>query len=96
MADYAAEIEVWSDRKTKREEIRNYDIVQDYLANDTYLEGAVKRVSGKLRRSSNSWMVSFTTRKTMNPFPQTKAVPRYQIHFPLTEIELSHCQMPET
>ena len=64
MADYAAEIEVWSDRKTKREEITNYDVVQDYLANDTYPEGAtktVKRVSGKRRRSSNSWMVSFTS-----------------------------------
>ena len=34
MADYAAELEVWSDRKTKREEIMNYDVVQDYLAND--------------------------------------------------------------
>ena len=32
MADHAAEIEVWSDRKTKREEITNYDEVQDYLA----------------------------------------------------------------
>jgi len=36
MADYAAEIEVWSDRKTKCEVITNYDVVQDYLANDTY------------------------------------------------------------
>jgi len=29
-ARYAAEIEVWSDRKAKREEITNYDEVQNY------------------------------------------------------------------
>ena len=32
MADYAAEIEVWSNGEAKREEITNYDEVQDYLA----------------------------------------------------------------
>ena len=32
MADYAAEIEVWLNGETKREEVTNYDEVQDYLA----------------------------------------------------------------
>ena len=32
MADYAAEIEVWSNGGAKREEVTNYDEVQDYLA----------------------------------------------------------------
>ena len=36
-------------------------------------------------------------RKTMMPFPQTKAGPRYQTYFPHMEIELfCTCQMPET
>ena len=37
-------------------------------------------------------MVSFATR---NLFPQTKAGPRYQIHFPLLEIEL-FCTLSDT
>ena len=32
MADYAAEIEVRSDGEAEREELTNYDEVQDYLA----------------------------------------------------------------
>ena len=40
MADHAAEIEVRSDCEAEREEITNYDKVQDYLANGTYPEGA--------------------------------------------------------
>ena len=32
MVDYAAAIEVWSNGEAKREEITNYDEVQDYLA----------------------------------------------------------------
>ena len=36
-------------------------------------------------------------RKTMMPFPQTKAGPHYQTYFPHMEIELfCTCQMPET
>ena len=35
MADYAAEIEVRSDGEAEREELTNYDEVQDYLANGT-------------------------------------------------------------
>ena len=31
MADYAAEIKVWLNGEAKREEITNYDKVQDYL-----------------------------------------------------------------
>ena len=42
MADYAAEIEVRSDGEAEREELTNYDEVQDYLANGTYPEGATK------------------------------------------------------
>ena len=40
MGDYAAEIAVRSDGEAEREEITNYDEVQDYLANGTYPEGA--------------------------------------------------------
>ena len=32
MADSAAEIKIWSNGEAKREEITNYDEVQDYLA----------------------------------------------------------------
>ena len=42
MADYAAEIEVWSDGE-EREEVTNYDKVQDYLANSTYPSSLVPR-----------------------------------------------------
>ena len=49
MADYAAEIEVWSDGEAEREEIRNYDEVQDYLANGTYPEEATKAMEGVIR-----------------------------------------------
>ena len=41
MTDYAAEIEVRSEGEAEREEITNYDEVQDYLANGTYPEGAI-------------------------------------------------------
>ena len=87
MADYAVEVEVRSDSEAEREEMTNYDEVQDYLANGTYPEGATKAVkgvvSGKGQISSNSWMVSFTTRKTMMPFPQTDspAPTLYQTYF---------------
>ena len=47
MADYAAEIEVRSDGEAEREEITNYDEVQDYLVNGTYPEEATKAVKGK-------------------------------------------------
>ena len=42
MADYAAKIEVRSDGEAEREELTNYDEVQDYLDNGTYPEGATK------------------------------------------------------
>ena len=42
MADYAAEIEVWSDGE-EREEVTSYDKVQDYLANSTYPGSLVPR-----------------------------------------------------
>ena len=42
MADYAAKIEVRSDGEAEREELTNYDEVQDYLDNGTYPEGAAK------------------------------------------------------
>ena len=57
MADYAAEIEVWSDRKTKREEITNYDVVQDYVANDTYPEGATKTVKRVFRKTAKKFQL---------------------------------------
>ena len=37
MADYAAEIEVWSDGKAEREEITNYDEVQNSIPSQRYL-----------------------------------------------------------
>ena len=50
MADYAAEIEVRSDGEVKREEITNYDELQDYLANGTYPKGATKAVKPVVRK----------------------------------------------
>ena len=43
MADCAAKIEVRSDDEAEREEIANYDEVQDYLANGTYPKGSLAR-----------------------------------------------------
>ena len=66
MADYAVEIEVQSDGEAERQEIMNYDEVQDYLANGTFPEGvtkAVKSVTRKRAKSFNLWMVSITTRR---------------------------------
>ena len=45
MADCAAKIEVRSDDEAEREEIANYDEVQDYLANGTYTPKVVSRAS---------------------------------------------------
>ena len=50
MADYAAEIEVRSDGEAEREELTNYDEVQDYLANGTYPEGATKAGKAVIRK----------------------------------------------
>ena len=52
MADYAAEIEVWS---AQREEITKYDEVQNYLANGTYPEGATKAVKGVVRKRAKKF-----------------------------------------
>ena len=57
MADYATEIEVRSDGEAEREEITYYDEVQDYL----YPTVPTPKEKGK--KSSNSWMVSITTRR---------------------------------
>ena len=46
---YAAEIEVRSDGEVEREEITNYDEVQDYLANG----GATKAVKSVIRKRAN-------------------------------------------
>ena len=57
MADYAAEIEVRSDGEAEREEITNYDEVQDYLANGTYPEGATKAVKGVIRKRAKKFQL---------------------------------------
>ena len=57
MAEYAAEIEVWSDSEEEREEVTNYDEVQDYLANSTYPERATKAVKGVIRKSANKFQL---------------------------------------
>ena len=50
MADYAAEIEVRLDGEVEREELTNYDEVQDYLANGTYPEGVTKAGKAVIRK----------------------------------------------
>ena len=94
MADYAAEIEVWSDRKTKREEIRNYDVVQDYLANDTYPKERQKQWNVFQENGEEVQLVDGVVHYK-EPFPQ--AGPRYQIYFSFMKIEL-FCTLsdPET
>ena len=56
-ADYAAEMEVRSDGEAEREEIRNYDEVQDYLANGTYPDEATKAVKGVIRKRAKKFQL---------------------------------------
>ena len=94
MADYAAEIEVWSDGKAEREEITNYDEVQNSIPSQRYLypEGATKAVKGVFRKRAKTFQLvdGVLHYKENNDAFSTdyKADPRYQIYVPHMEIEL--------
>lgn len=57
MANYAAEIEVQSDGEVERDEMTNYDQVQDYLANGTYPPGATKAEEGVIRKRAKKFQL---------------------------------------
>ena len=59
MADCAAKIEVRSDDEAEREEIANYDEVQDYLANGTYPKGATRAVKGVIRKRAKKFQLVY-------------------------------------
>ena len=57
MANYAAEIEVQSDGEAERDQMTNYDQVQDYLANGTYPPGATKAEKGVIRKRAKKFQI---------------------------------------